>query len=131
MPEDRDSQFVSAVGASLVAEAVKERRALLEEEGRLSARLAAAQRRVCAAHASQKNDGAPSGDAAVPWIDSSRALEDIKRRLKKAVEDEGELMALVGEVRVVKDERTEMALDFYSARTARLLEGIPVAKMDA
>lgn len=62
-------------------------------------------------------------DAGEACLSSSGALGEIKGRLEKAVTDEEELMQLVGEVRVEKDERTEMALELYRERTERLLTG--------
>lgn len=123
-PSDADSVFISAVGDSLAAEALEERRRLLLEKEGLSARLELAHRRVRAAYASQPpRPGAGDRDPAVAWIHSGRALDSIKRRLRGAAGDRAELMALVADVRREKERRTEMALEFYAARTARLMGG--------
>lgn len=79
----------------------------------------------------RKQGGASVGDPAVPWIDFSGALWGPKVPPGKSAEDEGGLIALVGEVHVVKEGRTEVALDFYSTRTAWLLHGSPISQLDA
>lgn len=124
MPNDADDAYVASVGASLVAEALLEREALVAEEERLKSRLSAANRRIRAAYAPEE----PARDAGTAWLSSSGALGEMKRRLEKATVDEEELMKLVGEVRLEKDERTEMALDFYRQKTERLLGGGAVEK---
>lgn len=117
--EDADDAYVASVGASLVAEALVERAALVAEEERLKSRLSAADRRIRVAYAPE----AQARDAGTAWLSSSGALGAMKGRLEKAAVDEEELMKLVAEVRSEKDERTEMALQFYRERTERLLGG--------
>lgn len=109
--------YVSSVADALVAEAAEEAAALRAEAAALAARLALARRRVAAA--AGRPPAAPA--AAVPWLAAGKDVLVMKERLRNAAGDEDAFMAMVAEVRAAKEERTELALAFYAARTDRAL----------
>lgn len=117
--------YVEAVGAALMAEALEERRQIEIEIAAVTARLSLARRRVAAYDASRAplpiESEQVSSDSSRPWIYSGRDVAEMKARLKAAEGDEDVLMSLVGDVRREKENRTEMALKFYAARSENLL----------